>query len=326
MRKALYLFVLLTSTVSFSQNNLRFSQLNFVQGVNNPAAIAVDGRIMVDLIARNQWFGFGGAPTTFAVNGQYELDDDMAVGLNVYNDRIGVHQTTAISAQYAYRIFTQYGNVLAFGLGLGVDDHIIDYASTTTTMANDPAFANTYARLVFNGSMGVYYYSPTFYIGGSIPQIFAPKFDENGKAKLKAEPTYYLSTGFYIGRGSKYCLNPHIQVKAMVNTPIAADLILRNTIMSRFSIVVGYRTEQSIVAGVDMLITPMVRAGYSFNYDVGPLSRIKGASNELYLGLAFPYNNSRDDFGRRRYVGTKGGFKRTYKRHYSKKQGSRFIR
>lgn len=326
MRIALYILVFLSASVSIAQNNIRFSQLNFVQGMTNPAAIAVDGRIMVDLIARNQWFGFDGAPTTFGVNGQYELDEDMAVGLNVYNDRIGVHQTTAISAQYAYRIFTQYGNAVAFGLGLGVDDHIIDYASASTTVANDPAFANTYARLTFNGSFGIYYYSPSFYIGGSIPEIFAPKFDEVGKLKLKLEPNYYLSTGVYINRGGKYCLNPHLQVKAMVNTPIAADLILRNTIISRFSIVVGYRTEQSIVAGVDMLITPMVRAGYSFNYDVGPLSRIKGASNELYVGIAFPYNNSRDDFGRRRYVSTKGGFKRTYKRHYSKKQGSRYIR
>lgn len=326
MRKVLLIIAVLISTQVVAQNNIRFSQLNFVQGINNPAAIAVDGKLMVDLIARNQWFGFEGAPTTFAVNGQYELDDDMAVGLNVFNDRIGVRQTTAISAQYAYRIFTQYGNVMAFGLGLGIDDHIIDYASSTTTMANDPAFANSYARVIFNGSIGMYYYSPSFYIGASIPEIFAPKFDEVGKAKLKAEPHYYVSTGFYWGRGKKFSFNPNIQIKAMVNTPIAADLILRNTFVSRFSVVVGYRTEQSIVAGIDMLITPMVRAGYSFNYDVGPLSRTKGMSNELYLGMAFPYNNSRDDFGRRRYVGTKGGFKRTYKRHYSRKQGSRYIR
>ena len=51
---------------AFSQNNIRFSQLNFVQGVNNPAALALDGRVMVDMIFRNQWFGIDGAPTTVA--------------------------------------------------------------------------------------------------------------------------------------------------------------------------------------------------------------------------------------------------------------------
>ena len=89
----------------FSQTGVRFSQLNFLQGVNNPAALCLDASIMVDMVARNQWMGVEGAPTTFAVNGQYEFLDDMAVGLNVIHDRIGVHQTTNVSGQYAYRLF-----------------------------------------------------------------------------------------------------------------------------------------------------------------------------------------------------------------------------
>ena len=41
----------------FSQTGIRFSQLNFLQGVNNPAAICIDASAMVDMVARNQWMG-----------------------------------------------------------------------------------------------------------------------------------------------------------------------------------------------------------------------------------------------------------------------------
>jgi len=61
-----------------------------------------------------------------------------------------------------------------------------------------------------------------------------------------------------------------------MNAPITADFILRNTFSNRFSIVVGYRTEQSLIAGVDFLISKNFRLGYSFNYDVGPLAKTKG--------------------------------------------------
>lgn len=323
LRILTFLCCILIGAQSFGQGNIRFAQLNFAQGINNPAALAFDGKIMVDLIGRNQWFGFDGAPTTFALNGQYELDGDMAVGLNVFHDRIGVNQTTAVSGQYAYRMFTQSGGVFALGLGLGIDNHIIDYASATTTIENDPAFANYYSRVLFQASVGAYYHAPRFYFGVSAPQIFRPGFDVDGKGKLKPEPHYYLSTGFYLGSGN-YMFNPNIQVKAVSNAPIAGDLILRNTFGGRFSVVVGYRTENSIIAGIDFLISPMLRAGYSFNHDVGKLARVKGMSNELYIGLAFPYRDDRSAFDKRRYISTKGGFKRTYKKNQNRNRKTRF--
>lgn len=311
------LFTLISLSIgmtAFSQTAIRFSQLNFLQGVNNPAALSIDGAIMVDMVARNQWMGVDGAPSTFALNGQYELMDEMAVGLNVYHDIIGVNQTTNISGQYAYRLFLQNGNALAFGLGLGVDSRISDFASTQTTIANDPAFASSYSKVKFQSSVGVYYYSPIFYAGFSIPQMFRNDFSANPNNAFIAGFEYYLSTGFYISAGEKFTFNPHIQVKAVKDAPVAGDILLRNTFVNRFSIVLGYRTENSIIAGFDMLITPYFRAGYSFNYDVGSLTRIKGVSNELYIGIAFPYRNDRKDFGKRIYINRKGGFKTNYRR------------
>lgn len=324
MRLILIISFIFAMNSAFSQRTIRWSQLNFMQGVNNPAAIAVDGKIMVDLIGRNQWFGFSGAPSTFALNGQYEIVEDMAVGLNVFYDKIGVYQTTSISGQYAYRLFRQNGDVISLGLGLGIDNYVADFQSATTIVPNDPAFEFSFSRVMPNGSVGVYYYSPKFYIGVSCPELLKPKFRYDMRSKLVLDPHGYLSAGFYIDAGPKFTLNPHFQVKAVQDAPIAGDLIVRNTFNNRFSVVVGFRTEMSAIVGVDMLITPNIRAGYSFNYDVYKLARAKGMSNEIYLGMAFPsYRSDRNDFGKRRYIDNKGGWRRDYRRKYHSKHGIR---
>lgn len=318
MMRIVCIAVLFFSTTLFGQNTMRFSQINFAQGVNNPASIAIDGSIMADLIFRNQWFGIEGAPTSAAFNGQYEFNQSMAAGLTMSYDRIGVNQTTSVGGQYAYRLHFENSRSLAFGIGLGIDNQVSHLAGSQTTQINDPAFATSYSKVFFNGSFGVFYNSPKFYIGGSIPQLFQ---NTRTGAELGFQPPrwhYYLSTGFYFGN-ERYTFNPHIQVKGGANMPLQGDLVLRNTFINRFSIVLGYRSENSIIAGFDVLITPMVRAGYSFNYDVGSLSRVKGASNELYIGLAFPYRSDREDFGNKRYIGRKGGSLSDYSRNSRKK-------
>lgn len=305
MKYALLVFLFISS-VAGAQNTMRFAQLNFAQGINNPAAIAIDGPIMADFIFRNQWAGIEGAPISGAFNAQYEFNKSMAAGLTASYDRIGATQTSSVAGQYAYRLHFDYGRTLIFGLGLGIDNSVSFLAGSTLNDANDPAFAQSYGRTFFNGSFGMFFNSPRFYIGASIPRLFQ-------NTAVGVEPGfqpprwhYYMSAGFYLDAGDNYTFNPHLQIKATSNAPLQGDLILRNTFINRFSLVVGYRSENSLIAGFDILFSGYARVGYSFNYDLGPLARIKGASNEIYLGIAFPYHSDREDFGKRRYLNNKG--------------------
>ncbi|MGB0915337.1 MAG: PorP/SprF family type IX secretion system membrane protein [Crocinitomicaceae bacterium] len=324
MKRISLILSLVLSSISFGQNTTRFAQINFAQGVNNPAAIAHDGLIMADMIFRNQWLGVEGAPTTIAFNGQYEINEDHAVGLNIYHDRIGVHNTTSFSAQYAYRAHLDNVRSFSFGLSLGADNVVNDLAASQTSIIGDPVFSTSYSSLFFNGSFGIYYNAPKFYFGASIPQLFQNTI--RGK-QTGFEPQrwhYYVSTGIYLDAGDNFTFNPHLQLKTALDAPMQADLILRNTIRNRFSIVVGYRTTSAIIAGVDFLISKNARIGYSFNYDVGTLAKTKGGSNELYFGLAFPYHSDRGSFAKRRYLGRKKGtYNRNYTNNSHRRQNSR---
>lgn len=324
MMKKVVLFVLLFVVQhGWTQNTMRFAQLNFAQGVNNPAAIAIDGRIMADMIFRNQWFGFDGGPTTVAFNGQYEINESMATGLVFSYDRIGVDQTTSVSGQYAYRVHFRNNNTLIFGLGLGLDNRVRMLGESTTLQANDPAFSKNYASMYFNGSFGVFYNSPKFYLGIGIPRLFQTTGSGPDPGFQPPRWHQYLTTGFYIEAGENFMFNPHIQIKYVYNAPLQGDIILRNSFYNRFSIVVGYRSENSIIAGFDVRINGNARVGYSFNYDVGKLSRAKGMSNEVYLGLAFPYHSDRYDFGSRRYINGRGNSKMDHRRKSRTKEYNR---
>lgn len=318
------LIVFLTHTLS-AQNTTRYSQFNFAQGINNPSALALDGDFMVDLMMRHQWLGVDGAPTTIALNGQYALNNDNAVGFNYFYDKIGAQEFHSFNGQYAYRVRFSADRYLALGASVGIDNRVIIFTGDELGDPNDPAFSTSgaYSRVFFNAGVGLFYNSPNFYFGASIPKLFQNTRigKEGGLQALRWH--YYGTVGGYIPVGSKFTFNPHLQLKITANAPVSADLILRNTFVNKFSVVVGYRTEQSLIAGVDFLVSQNFRLGYSFNYDIGPLSKVKGMSNELYLGFAFPYNSDRYNFGKRRYISKKGGFKKDYRKTYRRKRSNR---
>ncbi|MCH2223876.1 MAG: PorP/SprF family type IX secretion system membrane protein [Crocinitomicaceae bacterium] len=316
MKRVLYIFVsIFIVKSSFGQNTPRFGQPNFAQGIVNPAALAIDSRIMVDMVFRNQWAGFAGAPSTGAVNAQFELYHDMAAGLAVSYDLIGVHHETHVSGQYSYRAFLANGNAMIFGASVGIDQRVHDLASAQTIDANDPKFATTTSKLYFNSGFGMFYNAPNFYIGASIPQLF----ENRNIIGIDFRPYrwhYNVSGGLYAHVSERYTFNPNFQLNAVFNAPIQADIVLRNTFSNSWSLVVGYRTENAVILGFDFLVGGVFRMGYSFNYGVDKLATIKGMSNELYVGIGLPYHNSREEFGQRRYLNKKGKFRRDFRRGY----------
>lgn len=318
MKRLLFGFLFLSFSMN-AQNTMRFGQLNFAQGFSNPAAIAIDGRVMVDFLFRNQWAGIDGAPVTGGLNAQYEINNGMAVGLTASYDKIGSSQTGSVAAQYAYRIHFDGNRSLIMGLGLGVDNTVNFLANATLTSTYDPAFEYNYGRSFFNGSFGLYFNAPNYYIGASIPRLF--QNDPFGPDRGFQPPRwhYYLNSGLYIDAGENFVFNPHIQVKMGMNIPVQGDLILRNTFYNRFSFVLGYRSENALIAGIDVRLNGYMRLGYSFNYNLGRLSKVMGASNDVYLGFAFPYHNNRSDFGNSRYYTKKGGSRFDYSRSSRRK-------
>jgi type IX secretion system PorP/SprF family membrane protein len=311
-------FLLITSSL-FGQNTIRFSNFNFTKSIYNPATLADEAPVTADLVYRTQWLGLEGAPSTFGFNGAYEINDLMAVGLNFYNDRIGLNQTNSISAMYSYRLIFDDRNYLGFGLGVGVDNISWNLNEASTIQANDPVFSMGYSKWAFNSSFGLYYRNPKFYAGISIPQLFQNTLFGADKGLKLIRFHYHALAGYYFQISDRFTFHPSAQIKYTWNAPIQGDIILRG-IFSDLGFSAGYRSENTIVAGLDYTFINRLRIAYSANYDLEPIARSKGWSHEIYLGIGLPYYNSRVGMDGRIYVNRKGGYKGNYRRSAKRKQ------
>lgn len=323
MRGLAALIAIGLGTWGMTQNLPRFSQINVAKGLLNPAAYGADAKLSVDLLYRNQWIGTQGTPNTAGLVAGYEITPSHAVGLTAVNDMIGVARTTSITAGYAYRLIFNEEQFLAFGANVGIQNVNSDYSRLFVLEQGDEAFTSSFNQWRFNAGFGMYYNGPNMYLGLSIPTLFENVHRGPDNGFNISNWHYYLTGGFYIAKqDAKYVFNPCVQVKAVANAPIQGDLLLRNIFNGKFAFSLGYRSENALIAGFDFMVVNRVRFGYSFNYNLGPLSKVMGTSHEVFLGLGMPYYYGPDRFHQRKYVNKKGGFYKDYHRQ-SRKYGKR---
>jgi len=319
MRRFLLAIICISGSVAFGQTNARFSQFNVAKGLLNPGAIGVEARISAELIYRTQWTGQEGAPSTVGFIGAYEINSSHAVGISAINDRVGIAKSTGINAGYAYRIYINDEQYFALGASVGVQNVNNDYSSLFLINQNDPAFMQSFNQWRFNAGFGVYYNGPKMYIGYSIPSLMNNIHTGPNNGFKVNRWHHYLATGFYLSNSSgSYIFNPCIQVKFVPNSPLQGDLMLRNIFHGRMAFTVGYRSENALAAGFDIMISNVARIGYNFNYNLGRYSQFMATSHEVYLGMGLPFYYETNRFGKRQYTNKKQSFSNDYKKRARK--------
>lgn len=312
-------FVLLISTLSFGQTYTRFSQFNVMKGLVNPGALGVEAKVSAELMYRSQWTSQKGAPSTIGFVGSYEINSAHAVGISAINEQIGIAKTTGINLGYAYRININDEQFVGFGANVGIENMNNDYASLFLINPNDPSFLQSYNAWKLNAGFGVYYNGPIMYAGYSIPSLFnnVTTGPENG-FKINMWH-HHLFAGFYFSnRDQSYTFNPLVKVAYVANAPIQGDIILRNIIKGRMAFSLGYRTENALIAGFDIMISNVARIGYSFNYNLDRFSKFAATSHEIYLGLGLPFYYETNRFAKRQYINKKSSFSKEYSRRARK--------
>jgi type IX secretion system PorP/SprF family membrane protein len=306
-------FFIICNVITFGQTNARFSQFNVAKGLMNPGAIGVEARISAELIYRTQWTGQQGAPSTAGFMGAYEINSSHAIGISAINDRVGIAKSTGINAGYAYRIYINDEQFFALGASAGVQNINNGYSRLFVINQNDPSFMQSFNQWRFNAGFGIYYNGPKMYIGYSLPSLMNNIHTGPNNGFKPNMWHHYAAAGFYLSnRSGSYIFNPCVQVKVIPNAPIQGDLILRNIIRGQMAFSVGYRTENAISAGFDIMISNAVRIGYNFNYNLGRFSRFMATSHEVYLGMGLPFYYETNRFGKRQYTNNKGAFSKEY--------------
>jgi type IX secretion system PorP/SprF family membrane protein len=294
------------SSLSFAQQDPQFTQFMFCKQVYNPAVVGTNGSICADVLGRQQWVSFPGAPKTGLVAANMNLGN-FGIGLSVIADQIGFQNTTMARLAGAYHIHIGPTGILSIGVDAGIFQTKISGNYIAPQTLNDPSIpnnsgliggpaSNNLNKMTPDFGGGLYYTIPNkLYIGISSTHLSAPTV--NGGSTQNSNrlyPGYSLAYNvarhYYVMAGYSFDLasgRDALQPNVLVKTDAAStqlDVNLTYMYKKMIGLGVSYRL-QDAVAPMIVYKSPFGLRG-CLSYDL-TTSKIKGYSSgtwEISIG------------------------------------------
>ena len=289
------IFLMIGSALS-GQQDAQFTQFIFNKLAYNPAYAGSQGGPAFTALHRKQWAGLEGAPSTQSVNFHLPvLDDRVGIGLSILSDKIGPTNSFAIGMSYSYRMELEEG-VLSIGIKGSLRKYQVDWDNAITTHLNDALIDSpSNSKFLPNVGVGIYYETPTFYIGLSAPNIYEgdisllDEFVNNFRITSLEKVHFYAMGSFLFDLTENVKLKPAILFKYVQNAPLDMDInisaILSNKIWVGVSYRLGGSTAQGIGESIDYILqyqfNDSFRAGMAFDFTLSELEKYSSGTYEL---------------------------------------------
>lgn len=314
----LTLLLVLTLSSGYAQQNVQFSQYIFNELAVNPAYAGYKEEWTGHLLYRSQWVGVTGAPktATFSVDGLTDFDrKNTGLGLQITNDKLGAQSNLSAYANYSYRLKLNALDTrrLCLGLGVGVSQYALDGEELIYVKENDSRIpAGSVNTITPDLRFGIYYYSPTFFAGASVMDLFADyistKLQDGAKTYLNIKKTrhYYFSAGGLIPLSSTLTFKPSFLLKEDFKGPTNFDLNTFLAFNEKVWIGASWRTglklwsKDNLMSSLQMAdaysimaqfyVNERFRIGYAYDRTLSELSNFENGSHEISVSLSIPSN------------------------------------
>lgn len=286
---------------SKAQQQPMYSQYMFNMLNINPAYAGSRGVPSVTALYRNQWVGIPGAPATSSISFDMPIDaKKIGVGVQLFDDRLGIERTTGLNLAYAFRIQLSESGTLSLGLQAGLLNYRANYLDVTTFQANDPSFNQNVSALLPSAAAGVYYNSDKFYIGFSTPALLKTKVGYDNATDIQSvsgrDLHLFLTSGCAITLNPELVLKPSFLVKAVSGAPVQFDVNSNLWIQNKIAFGCSYRTGDAVVFLAELQLNNQLRFGYAYdsytnkNISLGSLSTV---THEMMLRMEFGNTNGK---------------------------------
>lgn len=295
-RIAVLALTLLVVRASHAQQDPLYSQYMFNTLAVNPAYAGSANVFTALALSRHQWVGFSGAPNTQTLLAHTPLPkENMALGFSLMNDKIGPTRQTGVYADYAYRIRTGKDTRLAFGLKGGVNLYQADLAALTT-VDPDAANVNVKGKALPNFGFGLFWHSPRYYAGVSLPKLLENDIDAvsgSGIVTASERRHLFLIAGYVldIDRGLKF--KPSVMIRQVKGAPLSVDLNANFLIRDRIWLGGMYRFGNSIGLLAQYQVNDQFRIGYAFDLTTTRIGAYNGGTHEVMLNYDFRFFTGR---------------------------------
>lgn len=284
----------LLSFNSHGQQDMQYTQFMFNKLTFNPAYAGAKSSFLLSAIYRKQWVGINRAPQTVTLNGHGAvLKKRLGLGLTLSYDEIGFSNRVSIETNYSYIIRFKDKSFLSLGLRGSMYYSQIRWDEAELIDNFDAAIPQTAtSKILPNFGAGAYYQSKSWYIGFSVPHIFANKGDfnipaSNGIVEPDFTQHYYLMGGFIFDLSKKVQVQQNLLLKYVVNAPMAIDINLSFVFAHRILFGVTYRVGSSISALVQIQVAPQLRIAAAYDYSTNQLREYNSGSIEMMMSYWF---------------------------------------
>jgi type IX secretion system PorP/SprF family membrane protein len=293
MRKikiSIVVFVLLIASVSQAQQTPLYSQYMFNMLNINPAYAGNRESGNFTMLLRKQWVGFPGAPSSGTLTyDQRVAEKNFSLGGQVYFDNLGIEKRTGFQGFYSYSAPFEK-STLSIGLSLGMLNYSANYNRTNPVTLGDPSLqvaTNTYLP---TAGIGAILSSEKWYIGLSAPALLKTQMSLKGQSTVRragADGHFFLTGGYVIPVSTDVTLKPSIMLKSVSGAPVQADFNMNVWFNNLVAVGLSYRSKDAVVGLAELQLTPQLRMGYSYDYNVSDLVTYNNGSHEIMLRFEF---------------------------------------
>lgn len=326
MKKTLTLFtlVLVLGKCAFAQQEPAFTKYMFNSLVFNPGYAGSKEYLSLGLLHRSQYVEIDGGPVTQSFTAHTPLRNErVGVGFSIVNDGIGPTHSTTANLVYAYRIpMGKYK--LSVGLQGGVQSYRGDWTKLNPEDDTDLVFQDNINLVQPTFGMGLYFYSPKFYLGLSSPHLVEYDLSKNSNGSVYARKVrhFYFTTGAAIPlKGDALVFKPSFLLKNVgadkhwsklpefkgIAAPnefdIDLSLLFQQTLWvgasftSAFSIKPFENPARSSTASADVWVSYVLknrmRIGAAYDYPLSDLAKVTSGAFELMLGYEFDFKENK---------------------------------
>ncbi len=284
-RFALVVLISVWNLAGFAQQEAMFTQHLDNQIYVNPAFAGSKEYLEITGIHRHQWAGIAGAPSSTTISAHSPLKfKSMAIGGDIFNDRIGPINRLNASLNVAYRILFGESGKLSFGLKAGVDHYQANFREIDRTN-QDPNAVNIEGAMSPTFGAGIYYFAPKWFIGASVPRLTGninEKLGNIGEAKH-----VFGIAGALLPITSKWEVRPSVQVRATSGAPVSTDASLAAIWDTKLWIGANYRVKESAGVYLQLKIWDQLKLGYAYDFPLSKLAARTTGSHEIMLSYGF---------------------------------------
>jgi len=285
---AILSFLLIISSLS-AQKELHTSQYMHNRYAVNTAFAGSGEALSIFGAYRKQWMGINGSPSSQLLSANTPLkNDNIALGLEFFNQNYAEFSNTGFTAAYTYRVHTSSNKWLALSLNGGLGMTSSGWSSIAVKDPTDPSFAANESFTMPIVGLGAAWYGSHFFTGLSVINLFETDIYTDGATTFK--PGTIVATGGYLfDVGGSFQIQPSAMLQ--FNTPYGSIYDVNTSVIWNELIWVGasYRSTDDFVALLAIQPTQQFLISYSMDVNTGDIGSFNSGTHEISLKYYFGY-------------------------------------